>query len=71
MNIARLTHADKLTIADFLETAVREMRKRVWYPSGSAGTLVEDKDGAVPCWWLNQEIDRLRLPKSDRRVRES
>ncbi len=58
--------AERLAIAAYLEDAIAEMRKRVWAPHGSHAKLVEMKDGAVPCWWLKQEIDRLRLPNAKR-----
>ncbi len=62
----RRSIAERLAIAAYLEDAISEMRKRVWAPYGSRAKLVEMKDGAVPCWWLKQEIDRLRLPNAQR-----
>lgn len=46
-------------IADYLEYAIKNMRKRVWVP-GDDDRYWEMKDGAVPVWLLKQEIERLR-----------
>jgi hypothetical protein len=47
-------------VADYLESAIQEMRKRCWQLNED-GKPFEDPDGCVPIWWLRKEIDRLRL----------
>lgn len=41
-----------------LEAMRKDMRKRVWIPSED--DYQELKDGAVPCWWIDERIAELR-----------
>lgn len=47
-------------LLDWLIYARREMRKRVWIPTDHPSGYQELRDGAIPCWWIDQEIERVK-----------
>jgi hypothetical protein len=53
-----LIQHDNELIAEYLEDVVAKMRKRVWIP-GDENDFFELPDGAVPVWWLREEVKRL------------
>ena len=52
----------------WLTYARNSMRKRVWVPVGEKPgpqKYAELPDGAVPVWWIDQEIKRLKDGRID------
>lgn len=43
----------------FIHRAIGTMTKRSWTPDED-GRFLENQDGAVPVWWLEQELEKLK-----------
>ena len=59
---ATLERRDRIAELRGREAQAREamqMRKRVWVPSDQPNHYQEARDGAVPCWWLLEQIAKL------------
>lgn len=58
--VEQIAAALKRAAADAYERAVTTMMKRVYIYQGEDTVPSLMNDGAVPCWWLKQEAERIR-----------